>query len=79
MADNYKPDYAVHPGKYLQEILDARQLHPADVAHRSGLSEKRLTQILKQRNYVFGDTARGLQKAVGVAADTWENMSINHL
>ncbi len=40
MTDNefyvYKPDYAVHPGEYLEEVLESREIKKKDFAECLG-------------------------------------------
>ena len=74
-SNTYDPDYAVHPGTYLEEIVEARELSQKDLAERCGMSEKQISQIINGKALISTQTALSLEKALGVSADIWNNMS----
>jgi hypothetical protein len=43
---SFDPDYAVHPGEYLAEVLAARDLKKTELAKRSGVSIKHVGVIV---------------------------------
>lgn len=74
----YEPDYAVHPGEYLEEVLEARNIKKNDLAERLGVSEKHISQIINKQALINADLAVKLEKTLGVSANIWSNMSAEY-
>lgn len=68
------PDYCVHPGEILEEIIDVRGISKGDLAKRTGLTTKTISQIINGKGPVTSDTALVLERALGISADTWSNL-----
>ena len=45
----YEPDYVVHPGEYLEEVLEARNIKKNELAERLGVTDKHISQIINNR------------------------------
>ena len=75
VMNTYKPDYAVHPGAYLEEILEAREIKKRDFAERIGLSVKAVSQIINGKALYSAETALQLDKTLGIAAEIWMNLA----
>ena len=43
----YEPDYAVPPGRTLQETIDALEMDQRELAKRTGLSVKHVNQVIE--------------------------------
>jgi HTH-type transcriptional regulator/antitoxin HigA len=71
----YKPNYAVHPGEYIEEVLEAREITQKDLAERIGISAKHLNQIVNKQAPVHSELALQLERALGVSANIWHNMN----
>lgn len=71
----YKPNYAVHPGEYIEEVLEARELTQKDLAERIGISTKHLSQIVNKQAPVHSELALQLEHALGISANIWNNMN----
>ena len=69
----YQPDTASPPGETLQETLDFLEMSRTDFAHKSGLSEGTVNQILADTTPVTPDIAAALEKAIGIPAPFWLN------
>jgi HTH-type transcriptional regulator / antitoxin HigA len=67
----YQPDYAVPPGETLKETLDAKGLSQSDLAVRTGLAEKTISQIINGIAPITYETAEKLELTVGVPARFW--------
>ncbi len=39
----FKPDYSIHPGEYLEDVLSAREIKKNDLSLRLGISVKHLS------------------------------------
>lgn len=64
-------NYAVAPGEYLEEWIDARGFSQQHVADLLGCSRKQVNEIVNGRAPVTSDTAIRLERVVGIPADTW--------
>lgn len=64
-------NYAVAPGEYLEEWIDDQGLSQQRVADMLGCSRKQVNEIVHGRAPVTPDTARRLERVVGIPADAW--------
>ena len=69
----YQPDLVTPPGDTLQETLEALGMSQTDFAHKSGLSEDTLSQILAGTTPITPEIAAALEKAIGTSAQFWLN------
>ncbi len=67
----YSPDYAVHPGEYLEEVLESRRISKKEFADRCGLSPKTVSQIVNGKASFSPDVALQFETVLGVAAEIW--------
>jgi HTH-type transcriptional regulator / antitoxin HigA len=70
----YEPDYAVEPGRSLRSTLSELGLTQADLAARTGLSQKHINQIVQGIAPITPETALFLERATHVPARTWSAM-----
>lgn len=75
MKNEYKPDYAIHPGEILEEALTARGISKSQLAERSGLAKKTISQIINGIAPMTPDTSLLLEKVLGISADIWNNLN----
>lgn len=73
-GDGWSPDWAVHPGEYLEEHLDVRGWTQAEFVRLSGLNKKLVSDIINQKNPVSPDTAVVLERVLGVKAYIWTGL-----
>jgi HTH-type transcriptional regulator/antitoxin HigA len=76
--NTFNPDYAVHPGEILDEILSANDMKKAEFAERSGLSVKTVSQIINCKDPVTAETAIKIERVLGIAASLWNNLDANY-
>ena len=69
--NQYNPDYAVHPGEYLEEVLESRRIGKKEFADRCGLSPKTVSQIVNGKASFSPDVALQFEMVLGVAAEIW--------
>jgi len=69
----YKPDYAVHPGVTLKEMLIAYNMKQIDLSKRIGITEKHISNIINQESPITSETALRLEKVFGVSSEFWNN------
>ncbi len=74
----YEPDYAVHPGEYLEEVLEARNIKKNELAERLCMSVKHISQIINQQALINADIALKLERVLGIPANIWSNMSADY-
>ena len=74
VKNEYKPDYAIHPGEVLEETLISRGISKSQLAERSGITKKTISQIINGKAPVTPDTALMLENVLGVSADIWNNL-----
>ncbi|MDH5641074.1 MAG: hypothetical protein OEY28_07250, partial [Nitrospira sp.] len=74
----YEPDYAVPPGRTLQETIDALGMGQRDLAIRAGLSSKHINQIIQGSAPLTYETAVRLERVTGVPARMWNNLEVNY-
>jgi len=72
--DRFEPDYIVHPGEILDEVLEARHITKTDLAKKSQLSEKTISQIINGKAPISPDTAIKFERVLGIPASTWSNL-----
>lgn len=74
IANAYKPDFAVHPGEYLEEVLESRSIAKSDFAARCGLSAKTISQIINQQANFSPEVAIQFERVLGISAEIWTRM-----
>ncbi len=71
---DFRPDYAVHPGETLAEILEERDMSQSELAERMGRPKKAINEIVKGKAAITEDTAIQLERVLGVPAYFWLNL-----
>jgi HTH-type transcriptional regulator/antitoxin HigA len=71
----YEPDYAVHPGEYLEEILESREIKKREFAERVGLSVKAISQIINGKALYSPEVTLRFERVLGISASIWSNMA----
>lgn len=74
----FEPEYAVPPGRTLQETIDALGMGQRDLATRAGLSPKHINQIIRGVAPISHETAIRLEQVTGVPARMWNNLEVNY-
>ncbi len=80
LQNEYFPDYVVTPGEVLEHELELRRMTRAELAKRTGLSEKHVIAILKSKGstIITPETAIKLERALGMPVDYWLNLEANY-
>jgi len=71
---SYNPDIAIHPGESLNDELDFLGLTQVELAQRTGLSEKHISQIINGVDPISPETSIKLERAIGTPATFWNNL-----
>lgn len=74
----YEPDYAVPPGRTLQETIEAIGIDQRELAVRAELSAKHVNQIIKGVAPITHETAIRLERVTGVSARMWNSLESNY-
>ena len=74
----YQPNKALHPGLTIQQISDALGMTQKNLAERTGLSEKHVSQMINGEASITVDTALLLENALGGSASFWMNLDRNY-
>lgn len=78
--NQYQPDYTISPGEVLEYELDTRKMTKAELAKRTGLSEKHVIAIIKGTGtaIITPETAIKLERALGMPVQYWLNLEANY-
>ncbi len=68
----------IHPGETLRDDLDALGMSAAELARRIEVPVNRITEILRGRRAVTGDTALRLGRFFGTSGEFWLNLQKLH-
>ena len=74
----FAPDYAVPPGKTLQEIMASLGMSQREMAMRTGLTVQTLIRIFKGDQPISYETASRLELVTGVPARYWNNLELQY-
>ncbi|MCG8018663.1 MAG: HigA family addiction module antitoxin [Candidatus Thiodiazotropha sp. 'RUGA'] len=79
-TNTYQPDYAVTPGEVLEYELELRRMSKAELAKRTGLTEKHINSIVKSKgkSAITPETAIKLERALGMPVEYWLNLEANY-
>lgn len=66
-----KTNYAVAPGKYLEEWLEDQGMTQAEVAARLGCSRKFVNEIVNGHASITPTTANMLERVTGIKSESW--------
>lgn len=65
------PDWSIHPGTILRQVLEQRGIRQAELAERTGLTAKHINQIVTGGIGISGDVALLLERALDIDARFW--------
>jgi addiction module HigA family antidote len=68
----------IHPGEHLADELQALSMSANALAKELGVPTNRLTQIIRGKRGISGDTALRLGKWFGTGPDIWMNLQKNY-
>jgi addiction module HigA family antidote len=61
----FAPDYLVTPGEVLAEYLDELRMTQAELADRTGLTQKNINKIIKTKAPITSGVALKLERTLG--------------
>ncbi len=74
----FAPDYAIPPGDTLKEVLATKCISQSELACRTGLTEKTISQIVSATTPITYEVAAKFELALGVSARFWNNRESNY-
>lgn len=77
-ANNYTPDFIVHPGVTLSETLGSIGMSQTELAKRIFRPEKAISEIINGSKSITPETAIQLERALGIPASFWNNLEKNY-
>ena len=78
IINEFKPDYAVHPGTVLEEILESQGLSKSEFAERAGLTPKTVSLIVTGKAHVTPENAVVFERVLGISAHIWSNLDVEY-
>ena len=73
-ADDWTPDWVVHPGEILVEHIEANGWSQAEFARLADLSPKLVSTIISGKNPITAQTAIKLERVLGLKAYIWTGL-----
>ncbi len=65
---------AIHPGEFLKEILEDREVSQAQFARAIGVSAMRISHVIKGAHPVTAELALLFGRALGQSPQYWQNL-----
>ena len=72
------PDFIIHPGETLSEVLEDRGMTQRDLAVRTGVTEKHVSTVINGKKNISAAYARKLEYALGIEAAFWMNLQAGY-
>lgn len=72
------PDFIIHPGETLKEILVDREMAQRELALRTSVTEPHISKIIKGSKAISVSFAKKLEYALGIDANFWINLQANY-
>lgn len=70
----FNPNYAVHPGEILSDILENKGISQVELCKRMGRPEKTISEIVSGKSSITPETAFQLEQALNVPAEFWNKL-----
>lgn len=72
------PGALIHPGEYLLDELEAKEISQKDFALMIGMQTSQLNEIVNGKRAINAETALLFEKALDIAAEYWMNIQKNY-
>jgi HTH-type transcriptional regulator / antitoxin HigA len=74
---NFSPNYSVHPGETILDVLNQLNMSQKELSIRISLTEKHISEIIRGVSPVTPETAIKLENVLGISASFWLNLQKN--
>lgn len=71
-------DLIIHPGETLKEVLDDRNILQKELAIRTGITEKHISNVINGKKKISPKFAKDLEYALGIDASFWNNLQTEY-
>lgn len=71
-------EFIIHPGETLKEIIEDRGMSQKELALRTGISAKHVSDVVNCLKPISVDFAKKLEYALGIDASFWINLQANY-
>ncbi len=68
------PDFIIHPGETIKEVLEERQMNQEELAIRTGFSPKHISEVVNGKRGISPSFAKSLEYVFGMPASFWINL-----
>ena len=79
MKQQFKPDYKIHPGQYLKDILETRYMTRKELAKKLKVSYQSLSNIINCKKLLTEDLIVKLEKVLGISASLFRNLNNQYI
>ncbi|MFZ5968392.1 MAG: HigA family addiction module antitoxin [Bacillota bacterium] len=76
--NDYYPNIAIPPGVTLKEYLEDVGMSQAELAKRTGITTKHISEIINGKAPISQDTSLKLENVLGIPASFWNNLEMNY-
>lgn len=70
----YQSDLAIHPGEYLEEVLEETMMSQSDLSHRIGRPTQAINEIINGKKSITPETALQFEQVLDVPAHIWTGL-----
>jgi len=74
----FDPDYVVHPGETLKEVMRALHLDVVALARRTSYPDRILRDVIRGRAPITSGLALRLEETFGISAAFWRKLQRNY-
>ena len=74
MGTNFKPNYAIHPGVFLREEMEALNISQKLLSEQIGVSKTVINEILHKKRKINAELAVKLETVLFSPASYWLNL-----
>ena len=75
MSKGYNPSLIVKPSETLKEVMEDRKLTKESLSSLTELTIAEIEELLSDKKHIDIRIGEGLQKATGIRASFWVNLS----
>lgn len=79
MKKDFKLDYKLHPGEYLNDVLKSRSITRKKFSKQLGISYYYLSSIINGQKLLTEDLIIKLEKELSIVASLWSNLNKQYI
>lgn len=78
IIDGFRPDWAVHPGQTLRDVIREQAWSQKELADACGVSPKHVCRVIGGKAAIGTDFALRLERVTNVSAEFWMRLQANY-